>query len=117
MALLNGALGAGLLVALMQLPSRLDSLLVISKVISTLIQGLSQIGLGLVALMVGLLQVAGVLLVLGLAISALLLLLNGLFRLLRMVLPGVGGLLAAPAGLARLVWTVVRIRAPERPER
>ncbi|MCT0248293.1 hypothetical protein [Synechococcus sp. CS-205] len=117
MALLNGGLGAAALLLLMQLPSQLDSLLVISKVISTLIQGLSQIGLGLISLMVGLLQSLAVLLVLGLAIAALLLLINGVYRLLRLAIPGLGQLLALPAGLARLIWSVVRIQPPDRPER
>lgn len=117
MALLNGAVGTGLLLLLMQLPSRLDSLLVISKVISALIRGLSQIGKGLISLLVGLVQAFGVLLVLGLAIAALLLLINGVVRLLRLAMPGLGGVMGLPAGLARLVWSVVRIRPPERPER
>lgn len=117
MALLNGGLGAAALLLLMQLPSQLDSLLVISKVISTLIQGLSQIGLGLISLMVGLLQSLAVLLVLGLAIATLLLLINGVYRLLRLAIPGLGQLLALPAGLARLIWSVVRIQPPDRPER
>lgn len=117
MALLNGAVGTGLLLLLMQLPSRLDSLLVISKVISALIRGLNQIGKGLISLLVGLVQAFGVLLVLGLAIAALLLLINGVVRLLRLAMPGLGGVMALPAGLARLVWSVVRIRPPERPER
>ncbi len=59
MALLNGAAGIGVLLLLMQLPSRLDSLLVLSKVISALIRGLSEIGKGLISLLVGLLQASG----------------------------------------------------------
>jgi hypothetical protein len=117
MALLNGTAGIGVLVLLMQLPSRLDSLLVLSKVISALISGLSEIGQGLIRLLVGLLQAFGVLLVLGLAVAALLLLINGMYRLLRLAMPGLGGMLALPAGVARLVWSVVRIRPPDRPER
>ncbi|MCP9841090.1 hypothetical protein KBY93_10655 [Synechococcus sp. J7-Johnson] len=117
LALLNGAAGTGLLLLLMQLPNRLDSLLVISKVISALIRGLSQIGMGLISLLLGLLQAFGVLLLLGLAIAALLLLINGAFRLLRLAMPGLGGVMALPAGLARVVWSVVRIRPPDRPER
>ena len=117
MALLNGAAGIGVLLLLMQLPSRLDSLLVLSKVISALIRGLSEIGNGLISLLVGLLQASGLLLLLGLAIAALLLLINGVYRLLRLAMPGLGGVLSLPAGLARLVWSVVRIRAPDRPER
>lgn len=117
MALLNGAAGIGVLLLLMQLPSRLDSLLVLSKVISALIRGLSEVGNGLISLLVGLLQAFGLLLLLGLAIAALLLLINGVYRLLRLALPGLGGVLALPAGVARLVWSVVRIRAPDRPER
>ncbi len=117
LALLNVGLGAGLLVALLQLPSRLDSLLIFSKVISTLIAGLSQIGLGLMALGTGLLQMIGILLLLGMALMALMLVGNGAVRLLRMLLPGLGGIWQLPGGVARLVWSVVRIRAPDRPER
>lgn len=92
-ALLNGAAGLGVLVLLLQLPSRLDSLLL------------------------GVLQALALLLLLGLAVGALLLLVHGVYRLLRLAMPGLGGLLALPAGLARLVWSVVRIRPPDRPER
>ncbi|MCP9800962.1 hypothetical protein [Synechococcus sp. RedBA-s] len=116
-SLLNGAAGLGVLVLLLQLPSRLDSLLVLSKVISALISGLSQIGQGLITLLLGVLQALALLLLLGLTVGALLLLVNGVYRLLRLAMPGLGGLLALPAGLARLVWSVVRIRPPDRPER
>ncbi len=117
LALLNAAAGVGLLTALLQLPARLDSLLIVSRVISTLIDGLSRIGQGLLTLAAGLLQMLGILLLVGLAIAALLLLANGVFRLLRMAVPGLGGLLRLPGGLARVVWAVVRIQPPDRPER
>ncbi|MCT0219484.1 hypothetical protein KQ304_10840 [Synechococcus sp. CS-1329] len=117
MALLNGVAGTGVLLLLMQLPSRWDSLLLISKVISFLIQGLSQVGQGLISLTVGLLQALVVLLLLGLAIVAMLLLINGVYRLLRLAMPWLGGALALPVALARLAWSVVRIRPPDRSDR
>ncbi len=116
-ALLNTGLGAGLLVGLLQLPGRLDSLLIVSEVISTLIAGLSRIGLGVVTLITGVAQMLGILILLALAISALLLLGNGVYRLVRLALPGVGGALMVPGRCARLVWSVVRIRPSDRSER
>ncbi|MCP9771395.1 hypothetical protein KBY66_01920 [Synechococcus sp. Tobar12-5m-g] len=111
-ALLNMAVGIGVLVALLQLPARLDSLLVVSKVISTLLKALSRIGEGLALLAAGLAQTFGILLVVGLAIAALLLLANGVFRILRLGIPGLGGVLELPTELARLLLSFVRIRKP-----
>jgi hypothetical protein len=111
-ALLNMAVGVGVLVALLQLPARLDSLLVVSKVISTLLKALSRIGEGLALLAAGLAQTFGILLVVGLAIAALLLLANGVFRILRLGIPGLGGVLELPTELARLLLSFVRIRKP-----
>ncbi|APD47389.1 hypothetical protein KQ302_00485 [Synechococcus sp. CS-602] len=114
LALLNIGIGAGILLLLIQLPERLDSLLLVSKVISVLLKGISQIGQGIVALAAGLLQTLGILVVVSLAIAAMLLLANGLFRILRMALPGVGGVFRVPAELARMLWSVVQIRKPDR---
>jgi len=114
LALLNIGIGAGILLLLIQLPDRLDSLLLVSKVISVLLKGISQIGQGIVALAAGLLQTLGILVVVSLAIAAMLLLANGLFRILRMALPGVGGVFRVPAELARMLWSVVQIRKPDR---
>lgn len=75
------ALGAGLLVALMQLPERLDTMLLVSTAIANLIGGLGRF-------VQGLLQLLAVLLLVLVAIGALLLLVAGLVRLLRSVLPG-----------------------------
>jgi hypothetical protein len=70
------ALGCGLLVALMQLPERLDTLLLVSTAIANLISGLS-------SFLLGLLQLLAVLLLVIVAIGALVLLLAGLSRLVR----------------------------------
>jgi len=70
------ALGCGLLIALMQLPERLDTLLLVSTAIANLISGLSRF-------LQGLLQLLAVLLLVIVAIGALVLLLAGLSRLLR----------------------------------
>lgn len=75
------ALGAGLLVGLMQLPERLDTMLLVSTAIANLIAGLGRF-------LQGLLQLLAVLLLVLVAIGALLLLVAGLVRLLRSVLPG-----------------------------
>ncbi len=74
------ALGAGLLVVLMQLPERLDTLLLVSTAIANVIAGLSR-------LLVGLLQLLGVLLVALVAIGSLLVLVAGSVRLGRACLP------------------------------
>ena len=73
------ALGAGLLIGLMQLPERLDTLLMVSTAIANLIGGLSRF-------LTGLLQLLAVLLLVVVAIGALVLLLAGGVRLLRAVL-------------------------------
>jgi hypothetical protein len=116
-ALLNLGLGAGMLAALLQLPRRLDSVLVVSKVIGTLLAGLTQIALGLAALATGLAQTLGILMVIAVVIGALLLMANGLVRLLRMAVPGIGQLLGIPAVLARLVWGIVEVRPTDRSDR
>jgi len=74
------ALGAGLLLGLMQLPERLDTLLMVSTAIANLISGLSRV-------LSGLLQLLGVLLLVVVAIGALLLLVAGGLRLIRACLP------------------------------
>jgi hypothetical protein len=78
------AAGTGLLVLLLQLPELidLDSLLLVSTAIGNLIAGLSR-------LVMGVLQLLGVLLLVGLALLALVLLVAGLVRLVRaLVAPG-----------------------------
>ncbi|MBM5800145.1 MAG: hypothetical protein FJ077_04740 [Cyanobacteria bacterium K_DeepCast_35m_m2_023] len=76
------ALGCGLLVGLMQLPERLDTLLLVSTAIANLISGLGRC-------LIGLMQLLGVLLLALLAIGALLLLIGGALRLVRALLfPG-----------------------------
>jgi hypothetical protein len=78
------AAGTGLLVLLLQLPELidLDSLLLVSTAIGNLIAGLSR-------LLLGVLQLLGVLLLVGLALLALVLLVAGLVRLVRaLVAPG-----------------------------
>lgn len=74
------ALGAGVLVGLVQLPSRLDALLLVSTALANLIAGLGKLSLAL-------LQLAGVLAVVILALLALLLILGGCVRLVRSLLP------------------------------
>ena len=78
------ALGAGLLVGLMQLPERLDTMLLVSTAIANLIGGLGRF-------LQGLLQLLAVLVLVLVVIGALLLLGAGLVRLLRSVLPGPAG--------------------------
>ena len=62
--MLLGAAGAGLLLGLMQIPDRLDALLLVSNAIANLIDGLSHLSIGV-------LQLAGVLMVVALALLAL----------------------------------------------
>lgn len=81
--LLFAVAGAGILVGLMQIPERLDTLLLVSNAIANVIAGLSRLG-------VGLLQLAGVLAVVVLALLALVLLAGGCLRLLRAVSPRSG---------------------------
>ena len=74
--LLMIALGVGLLLALMQLPERLDTLLLVSTAIANLIGGMGRF-------LVGLLQLLGVLMLVLVAIGSLLLLAIGSLRLVR----------------------------------
>ena len=74
------ALGCGLLVGLMQLPERLDTILLVSTAIANLIGGLGRF-------LQGLLQLLAVLVLVLVAIGALLLLLAGLVRLVRCLMP------------------------------
>jgi hypothetical protein len=115
LALLNAAIGLGLLVALLQLPARLDSLLLVSKVISAVLAGLGQIGLGLLQLLAGLAQLLGLLVVVALAVGALWLVGNGLFRLLRLLVPGVGNSLRLSPLMGRAMAKLTTIRPPTRP--
>lgn len=74
------AAGAGLLVALLQLPERLDTLLLVSNAIANLISGLSRFGMGV-------LQLLGVVALVAAAFGALVLLVAGLVRLVKALLP------------------------------
>jgi hypothetical protein len=76
--LLIGA-GSLILAILMQLPKRLDALLLVSNAIANLISGLSR-------LMMGILQLGSVIVVALLALAALLLLVGGGVRLVRAIL-------------------------------
>ncbi len=90
--LLVGSAGTALLVGLMLIPERFDALLLVSTAIANVINGLSQLGLGL-------LQLAGVLMVALLALLALLLLLGGIVRLARALSqPGLSRAGAAATG-------------------
>ena len=71
--------GVGLLLALMRLPERLDTLLLVSNAIANLIGGLSKLGLGL-------LQLLGVLVLVAVVLLALAFLIGGLVRLARALL-------------------------------
>lgn len=84
MGLLLAALGTGILAVLVRIPERLDTLLVVSNAVANVIVGLSRLGLGL-------LQLAGVLIVVLLALSALLLLLGGVVRLWKATVAMQGG--------------------------
>ena len=90
--MLLGAAGAGILVALVRIPERLDALLLVSNAIANVIAGLSRLG-------VGVLQLAGVLAVVLLTLLALLLLVGGAVRLLRALSPRVRG--AGPPPIQR----------------
>jgi hypothetical protein len=70
------AAGATILMALMQIPQRFDGLLLVSNAIANVIGGLNRLAMGL-------LQLAGVLVVALLAVLALLLLVGGLVRIVR----------------------------------
>ncbi len=80
MGLLLVSAGIALLLALLRLPSKLDTVLLVSTAIANLIKGLSHIGLGL-------LQLAGVLAVALVALLALVLLGAGLSRWMRALAP------------------------------
>jgi hypothetical protein len=80
MGLLLVSAGIALLLALLRLPSQLDTVLLVSTAIANLIKGLTLMGLGL-------LQLAGVLAVALVALLALLLLGAGLSRWLRALAP------------------------------
>jgi hypothetical protein len=68
-----------MLLALMHLPERLDTLLLVSNAIANLIGGLSRLGLGL-------LQLLGVLLLVGGVLLSLAFLAGGLIRMTRALL-------------------------------
>lgn len=74
--LLLGSAGIGLLLGLMRIPDRLDALLLVSNAIANLIDGLSHLSIGV-------LQLAGVLMVVALALLALLLVVGGGVRIFR----------------------------------
>ena len=80
MGLLLVTAGIALLLALLRLPSKLDTVLLVSTAIANLIKGLTHIGQGL-------LQLAGVLAVALVALLALVLLAAGLSRWLRALAP------------------------------
>ncbi len=80
MGLLFISLGAVILYGLLQLPERLDTLLLLSTAIAQLISGLR-------SLLLGLLQLLGVVLVVLVALLALMLVVGGLVRLVRAVMP------------------------------
>jgi|LakMenE01Jun11ns_1017448.scaffolds.fasta_scaffold9833326_3 hypothetical protein len=82
--LLLAALGTGILAALVRIPERLDTLLLVSNAVANVIGGLSRLGLGL-------LQLAGVLVVVVLALFALLLLAGGVVRLWKATVAVQGG--------------------------
>lgn len=78
--LLLGAAGVGLVVALMQLPQRFDTLLMLSRALANLIQGIQLFGLGII-------QVAAVVLLVAVAVGALVLVVAGAIRIVRAFLP------------------------------
>lgn len=80
-ALAVTALGAGLLVGLLQLPERFDTVLLLSKALANLIGGVQQV-------VVGLVQLLGLVLLVGLALLALVLVVAGVVRIVRALAPG-----------------------------
>lgn len=84
MGLLLAVLGTGILAALVRIPERLDTLLLVSHAVANVIGGLSRLGLGL-------LQLAGVLVVVVLALFALMLLAGGVVRLWKATVAQQGG--------------------------
>jgi hypothetical protein len=91
MGLLLVSAGIALLLALLRLPSQLDTVLLVSTAIANLIKGLTLMGLGL-------LQLAGVLAVALVALLALLLLGAGLSRWLRALAPNSASQDSRPRG-------------------
>jgi len=83
MGVLLGAAGAGILMVLMRIPERLDTLLLVSTAIANLISGLSRLSIGV-------LQLTGVMVVVLMTLFALMLLVGGGMRLLRAVAPRPG---------------------------
>ena len=73
---LIAAAGAGLVVGLMQLPQRLDTLLLLSTALANVIRGVQ-------LLLLGLLQVVAVVLLVAVAVGALVLVVAGLVRFVR----------------------------------
>jgi len=94
MGLLLVSAGIALLLALLQLPSRLDTVLLVSTAIANLIKGLTHVGLGL-------LQLAGVLAVALVALLALVLLGAGLSRWMRALAPNSPSKGSGPRGKRR----------------
>jgi hypothetical protein len=78
--LLIVAAGAGLVVGLMQLPQRLDTLLLLSTALANVIRGVQ-------LFLLGLLQVVAVVLLVAVAVGALVLVVAGLVRFVRAFLP------------------------------
>jgi hypothetical protein len=74
------ALGAGLLVGLLQLPERFDTVLLLSKALANLIGGVQQV-------VVGLVQLFGLVLLVALALLALVLVVAGFVRFVRAFAP------------------------------
>lgn len=79
-ALAMAALGAGLLVGLLQLPERFDTVLLLSKALANLIGGVQQV-------VVGLVQLFGLVLLVALALLALVLVVAGFVRFVRAFAP------------------------------
>jgi hypothetical protein len=77
---LIGAAGVGLVVALMQLPQRLDTLLLLSTALANLIRGVQ-------LFLTGLIQVLAVVVLVAVAVGALVLVVAGLVRFVRAFLP------------------------------
>ena len=94
MGLLLVSAGIALLLALLRLPSQLDTVLLVSTAIANLIKGLTLMGLGL-------LQLAGVVAVALVALLALLLLGAGLSRWLRALAPDSASQASRPRGKRR----------------
>ncbi|MCP9809163.1 hypothetical protein KBY58_06925 [Cyanobium sp. HWJ4-Hawea] len=78
--LLLAAVGGGLVAALMQLPQRFDTLLLLSKALANVIRGIQLFGLGI-------LEVAAVVLLVAVAVGALVLVVAGIVRVVRAFLP------------------------------